>query len=223
MLGEYNKIIVNFTKFKRRIKKWLQRHKNVLRSAGIVFAGLAFILYTIAMADSQRSVDMATMRPLLNIIAKAESNGNYNAYFGNASNNSIKLSEMPIHKVMQWQESYIEKGNASSAVGRYQIIDSTLAGLVEQLNLDKRQSFNRATQDKLAVALIERRGATDYVNKNLSAEEFAANLAKEWAGLPKTLGKYPDRSYYAGDGLNKSQVEIKSVLAAIDKIKPLTH
>lgn len=87
-----------------------------------------------------------------------------------------------------------------TAVGRYQLISTTLAGLVQQLHIDVNQPFDETMQDELAVALLERRGVTEYVNNQIDGRQFAAELAKEWAGLPKVLGDKPEQSYYAGDG-----------------------
>lgn len=170
------------------------------------------------MQNRRLTVDPATCAPLLDVIAKAESKGNYNAYFGNSANSSIDFTKMPIAKVLQWQADYVQQGNASSAVGKYQIINTTLAGLVRQLGINTSQPFDKQTQDGLAIALLERRGAEDYVNNQITREKFAANLAKEWAGLPKIVGQDPDKSYYAADGLNKARVSIDEVMNAIEPI-----
>ncbi len=126
---------------------------------------------------------------------------------------------MTIAEVLQWQQSFVQQGNPSSAVGRYQIINTTLASLVQQLNINVQQKFTPALQDTLAITLLERRGAVDYANKKITKEEFAAQLAKEWAALPKTLGATPEASYYAGDGLNAARVTIPEVLGAINLIR----
>lgn len=55
--------------------------------------------------------------------------------------------------------------------------------------------------------------------KKISREQFAANLAMEWAALPRIIGGNPTQSYYAGDGLNKARISTGEVLAAIDKLK----
>ncbi len=169
------------------------------------------------------SVDPATCRPLLAVIAQAESKGNYNAYFGNANNSDIAFTEMSVAEVLQWQQEFIAAGNASSAVGRYQIISTTLGELVRQLHIDTRQPFNEALQDRMALALLERRGATKYVNNQIDSREFAAELAKEWAGLPRVIGDKPEQSYYAGDGLNQALVSVDDILQAVDKISAQTH
>jgi muramidase (phage lysozyme) len=133
----------------------------------------------------------------------------------------VKFTDMSIAEVLHWQKEFVAQGNPSSAVGRYQIINTTLDGLVNELGIEPTQKFDPPTQDKMAIALLERRGAEAYVNKELSEEEFAANLAKEWAALPKVIGDNPEQSYYAGDGLNKSHVEPQEVLKAIEPIEPV--
>ncbi|MES2876505.1 MAG: transglycosylase SLT domain-containing protein [Patescibacteria group bacterium] len=171
------------------------------------------------MGNERLSANPESYKPLLNLIARVESSGNYNAHYGNSRNDSVKFTDMSISEVMQWQKDYVAQGSPSSAVGRYQIINTTLDGLVRELNIEPAQKFDPPTQDKMAIALLERRGAEQYVNKELGREEFAANLAKEWAALPKVVGDNPEQSYYAGDGLNKSHVEPKEVLSAIEPIE----
>lgn len=182
----------------------------------LLLVGIA--AYAGYMNDQRRHIDPTTYQPLLQLIGNAESNNNYNAYYGNAHNTTISFTRMSIAEVMQWQDSYIRQGSPSSAVGRYQIIDKTLEGLVNELKLDKSQKFDPNTQDKMAITLLERRGSKQYANNELSAEEFAANLAKEWAALPKTIGNNPSASYYANDGLNASRVGIPELIAAIKPI-----
>ncbi len=157
--------------------------------------------------------------PLLNTIAEGESNGNYNAYFGNAENSEIRFTEMKVSDVMRWQEDFVSSGQPSSAVGRYQIIRPTLAGLVVQMRIDPSEKYSEALQDKMAITLLERRGSLGYVNDKLTLEEFAASIAKEWAALPRITGPNPDESYYAGDGLNKARVSRDEVFKALELLK----
>ena len=209
----------------KRGRRWFRRLLYIdvkkLAATGLVVTlavlGGTGIAYRNLMASK---VDPAVYTPLLDTIAKGESNGNYNAYFGNASNTTLLFTEMTVDEVMKWQEEYIKQGSPSSAVGKYQIISTTLKGLVKELDIDTAERFDKTMQDRMAVALLERRGAEDYVEKKLSRQEFAANLAKEWAALPKITGPNPEQSYYAGDGLNKVRISIPEVytaLAAIDR------
>ena len=196
--------------------RWLQRRPAVFW-IGAVFV-TALIAYTIGSMNQRLQVDPVSAKPLLDLIARVESKGNYNAYFGNAGNTSIKFTEMSIADVLSWQEDFIVAGHPSSAVGRYQIISTTLKGLVQQLNIDTNQPFNETMQDKMAVALLERRGATEYVNNQIDERQFAAELAKEWAALPKIIGDRPEQSYYASDGLNKALVGVDEILRAASAV-----
>jgi conjugal transfer mating pair stabilization protein TraG len=163
-------------------------------------------------------IDPTAYRPLLDTIAKGESNGNYNAYFGHAGKPQMRFTDMTVAEVMDWQQKYVEQGAASNAVGRYQFMGTTLAGLVKQLHISKQAKFDEALQDRLAIALIERRGSLAYVQQKITREEFAANLAMEWAALPRVIGGNPHQSYYAGDGLNHARVSSDEVFKAIDKL-----
>lgn len=201
----------------RRLKRLL-RNKTLLLVTGILVVCVGIIIYTGYMQNRRLSVNPATYAQLLNVIARAESKGNYNAYFGNAANSSIDFTKMSIAQVLQWQADFVQAGNASSAVGKYQIINTTLSGLVHQLGIDTNRHFDQTMQDQLAIALLERRGSEKYVNNEITQQEFAANLAKEWAGLPKIVGPDPNSSYYAADGLNKARVSANEVMQAIEPI-----
>lgn len=157
----------------------------------------------------------ANYRPLLDTIAKGESNGNYNAHFGNASNTAVVFTKMTVGDVLKWQNDFVAQGSPSNAVGKYQIIQPTLEGLVGQLQIPLSARFDEALQDKLALALLERRGVNEYLQNQLSHQQFAANLAMEWAALPKMTGDNPEQSFYAGDGLNKVQVTTDEIYSAL--------
>lgn len=203
----------------RVFKRWLHKRRfAIVICAVVLFMGA--LSYASYMQNRRLSVDPTSYQSLLQLIAKAESNGNYNAYFGNAGNTSIDFTKMSIAEVQKWQEEYVRSGKASSAVGRYQIINTTLAGLVRQLKIDTVQPFDQALQDRLAITLLERRGAERYINKEITREQFAAELAKEWAALPRMTGPNPGDSYYASDGLNKSRVSVDEILRAIDPLQP---
>lgn len=161
---------------------------------------------------------------LLSFIASHESDGNYNAHFGRAGNtNNPKFTSMLLKSVLDWQTRFVnDNGSPSSAVGRYQIIHNTMRGLIEALALDVDQvRFNGETQDKMALKLLEGRGYAKYRSGTLGVEDFATELAKEWAALPVLKSVQGQKrmvargqSFYAGDGLNKA-------LASADEIEAL--
>lgn len=212
-------------KLYKTIKRWVnKRSRNFNRTPikrrliiGFVAVGGLASLILIGMQD----IEKIHTADLLNTIAKVESSYNYNAYFGNPNNTSIQFTDMTVNEVQHWQKEFIEQGNASSAIGRYQFIDSTLQGLIAQLKIDGNEKFDEALQDRLADTLLERRGVREYVDNKISREEFAHNLSKEWAALPKSIGENPEQSYYAGDGLNKAQVSVEELYASIASVRKL--
>ncbi len=211
-------------RYTREVGIHLLRHKIKPLNRTIIFQFVgvlclvAVVAYAAYMNDRRLSVNPATYQPLLHLIGQAESNNNYNAYFGNASNATTRFTDMTLDEVLKWQQQHIKQGSLSSAVGRYQIVSNTLKGLIDELGLELNRKFDPPTQDQMAIALLERRGAEQYVNQELTDKQFAANLAQEWAALPKTVGDNPSASYYDGDGLNASRVKVGEVLQAIKPI-----
>ncbi len=206
---------------KRRLtlREWRKRQLPRAAISGLLLCA-AVLAYTGYMSTQRHNVDQRSYQQLLTLIARAESNDNYNAYYANPRNTSIRFTSMTIEEVLAWQREQIAAGSPSTAVGRYQIINTTLKGLVDELGLAPSQLFDESMQDRLAITLLERRGAVAYINKEITPEEFAANLAKEWAALPRIEGERPTDSYYAGDGLNKARLAPHEVLGAIEPIKP---
>jgi muramidase (phage lysozyme) len=198
---------------------WRRRRSKKITARGLAFVVLSVVLIGMVYQTMHPAIDPSAYTPLLNTIAKGESNGNYNAYFGNAANKAISFTKMPVGEVLQWQDDYVRQGSASNAVGRYQIIRPTLAGLVQQLGIDPQTRFDERLQNRMAIALLERRGSVAFAEKKISREQFAANLSQEWAALPKTTGPNPTESYYAADGINKSRITIDDLYAALDSLQ----
>jgi hypothetical protein len=72
--------------------------------------------------------------------------------------------------------------------------------------------FDAETQDKLYMELLKGAGLNDYMDGTISKAEFAHNISKVWAGLPKDEG---GKSYYGKDGFNKAHVSWDAVMNAI--------
>ncbi|MCE4224913.1 hypothetical protein HCU64_14210 [Methylobacterium sp. C25] len=165
---------------------------------------------------------------ILDFISGPESNGNYNAYYGHAGS-PLDLSKFSLSQLKSWMGN---RGTESSATGRYQFMKSTLfgdprkagdSGLVGQMGLSMETRFSPELQDRLAIALLERRGYSKFVRGEISGAKFANNLALEWASLPNITaqnGRPAGVSAYAGDGLNKSLVTPASVLGALGRLIP---
>jgi len=157
---------------------------------------------------------------LTEVIGDAESNGNYNrVYSGSVIGLPKELSTMTVDEVLAWQDESVAAGSASSAAGKYQVIRKTLRRALNGIpEITGSSLFNVETQDTICYYLLEIRGLSDYQKGNITAEDFANNLSKEWAGLPVVTGPNKGSSYYDGDGLNKANVSPTAVLNAINEI-----
>lgn len=148
---------------------------------------------------------------LRELIAGVESRGNYNVVVGGQT---YPLTTMTVAEVMNLQKKLIGEGK-NSAAGKYQIKYETLAGIIGSAGVSRDDKFDESVQDKLANALIMRRGFEQYSRNPTQEgkERFLANLAKEWAGLP---GGPSGESYYKGVGNNKAGVSWEKALQSFD-------
>ncbi|THK35606.1 hypothetical protein EHS39_23525 [Ensifer sp. MPMI2T] len=176
--------------------------------------------------ESLSSYDPQRLLPLLDLIGLLESGNNYNAFFGNSRNSdSPKFVTMTVADVIEWQRRFVADGRPSSAVGRFQFLRKTLKGLRDDGLIKSSAVFNQTAQDNLGAALIKRRGLGRLLAGSLSAEDFAVNLAKEWAALPVPKdvrnGSRMVRageSYYAGDNNNRALVSVAGFMHAVRSI-----
>lgn len=138
---------------------------------------------------------------LLDFIGKIESGGNYNKLVGGKN---ADLTNMTLAEVQALQSTMIGQGHESTAVGKYQIVQGTLQGLIKELGLDPNSTkFDAAMQDRLGMALMKRRGFDSYSKGTMSKEDFLFSLSQEWAALPKDAS---GQSYYQGQGSNRALV-----------------
>lgn len=153
---------------------------------------------------------------MMDTLMGGESGGNYNAFHGNGNNQSIRFTDMSIQEVLDWQKSgaYKQHGGGSSAVGKYQFINSTLAEVVRKSGIDPNTQFSPATQDQLIMfRLLETRGMQKFLDGEISAEQFLDNgLSYEFAGLKSTNG----RGRYDDDGINASNTSAAKSIAALN-------
>jgi hypothetical protein len=142
-------------------------------------------------------------RGLLDLIAQGESgSAGYNAMnqggtkdkgiIGSGNSEKIigkKLTEMTIADIMKRGEYKSGNEDRIFAAGRYQIIPDTLKMLVDMGAANPNDKFDEATQDKLGMALLQRRGLSKFKAGGISSEEFQNNIAKEWGSMANTSGK----------------------------------
>lgn len=155
------------------------------------------------------------VKPLLDLIAKAESGGNYDAHFSEAGNTNPRFTQMSVDEVLAWQKGFVRSGKPSSAVGRYQIIRGTLKGLKTNMKLKGAETFDAVLQDKMALELLKGRGLEAYLLGRVTMDAFIDEIAKEWAGLPNTSGK----SHYDGDGLNAARIKLVKLKPVIKLLR----
>jgi len=148
---------------------------------------------------------------ILDFIGGIEGQGNYNILVGGKTKTDPPLTDLSVDEVLDFQRQMRGSGFESSAVGKYQIIRNTLAGLVSSGVLNPNEKFNEAAQDKAALGLLKQRGHDRYRSGTLDVNSYANNLAKEWASLPMPDGK----SFYAGVGSNKSLVSRDEFIGAL--------
>jgi hypothetical protein len=125
------------------------------------------------------------------------------------------LSQMTLGEVMAYQESMLRdpknkfSGGKSSAVGKYQIVNKTLRGLIKNMGLSEDAIFDETLQDRMAVELLRTRG---FFNPKMSVEQIQNSLAKEWESLPKYRSHLGDRG-------NKALIEHHKIESLITESK----
>lgn len=106
----------------------------------------------------------ASQKGILDLIAQRESGGDYNATLdhGRWTGGARSLVNMTLSEIRALQEAMrtpenkalYGNGKGSSALGRYQIVGSTLDDLMKRLNLTGDELFSAEMQDRLAMELL---------------------------------------------------------------------
>ena len=181
---------------------------------------------TTQMMAAVSGATVADFGDLLDFIGKLESADNYEAYIGKSKNkDNPKLTVMSIGEIRTFQDKLILTHHESSAVGRYQIVGSTLTGLVNTLNIKLNEVFDQTMQDRLALQLLKERGIGSFRNGSKTAVQFGLSLAQEWASLPVLADTMRDgikikrgQSYYDGVGSNSALTTPEKVEAILQTI-----
>jgi muramidase (phage lysozyme) len=131
--------------------------------------------------DSRLGGQVQRFKPLLDLIARAEGTANqpgggYNTSLGfgiftGGEQNLVGMTLLQIDVLQTQMLQNPQNHFHSSALGRYQIVRTTLRSLKAQLGLPETALFNQNLQDQLGVALILGRGRS------------VGGLRLEWAGL----------------------------------------
>lgn len=146
---------------------------------------------------------------LADAIAAHESKGDYNV-FNRGAGNKYKIgrqdfSGMTLDEVMKQQNLASRDPNRLFAVGKYQIIPETLASAKKAMKLKGDEKFTPELQDRIFseyLAASKRPQLEKFIRSGTGLEAAKLAGAQEWASIGvKSKG---DRSYYAGDGINKA-------------------
>ena len=150
--------------------------------------------------------------PILDVISSVESSGgSYDSRFGGIYPGYSKLT---IEQANAVQLANYKKWG-SSASGKYQFMD--ISGQAKYAGLKSTDLFSPENQDKMAIALIEKkRYGKDWLSGKITDSKFAEYLAMEWAGLPRGNDNL---SFYHGDGVNKAHTTFDKVLNALKKVR----
>jgi muramidase (phage lysozyme) len=131
------------------------------------------------------------------------------------------ISEMTVGEVKQFQRRQIRAttgkipgtNKGTGAVGKYQITQTTLQGLQNELGFSDQQKFSPKFQELLAAKLLERRGLKTYLSGKISMREFQNNLAKEWA----SIAIYETGKSAYGQATGTSSSNIQKILSTLGK------
>lgn len=110
-----------------------------------------------------------------------------------------ELETMTIGAVLDYQRKIRAMGTASSAVGRYQFIYTTLEQVVRENGISQEIIFDEEIQTYLARILMAKCGFYDMATPT---NRLGNCLAGRWASLPLLSGTGAGKSAYDGDGLN---------------------
>lgn len=162
-----------------------------------------------------------TYRPLLDLIGFTEGTDEGDGYnetldYGAYTGDDVTLIGMTLAGIDRLQTEMLHhpenKGN-SSAIGRYQIVRTTLRKIRKKLHLGDDVLFNEGMQDRMACFLLGGRGIDRYLEGRMTENALINNLAKEWASLPTTR----DKGYYSGQNARVTSARVRTALAEVNK------
>src|SRR5690554_1481588 len=158
-------------------------------------------------------------RPLLDLIGHAEGTERKRGYnetlaYGAFTGGDVDLVTMTLQEIDALQTRMLKHPKNhfnSSALGRYQIVRTTLRAIRKTLKLSPSALFDAEMQDRCACYLLGLRGIDKYLAGRLSEDTLINNLAHEWASLPTATGK----GAYAGQNAAVTPNRLRQVLAEV--------
>jgi hypothetical protein len=135
------------------------------------------------------------------------------------------IEDSTIAEVKSFQARGRDNNGQLWAVGRYQIIPTTLKGVQKTLNLPDNTKFNQTVQDEMGYALmIGRTNLKKYLNGSVldtkeNRQKAGLDMSKIWSsvGVPFAInGKQYNNSYYSGD---KASVDTEIVQKELQELR----
>lgn len=137
--------------------------------------------------------------------------------FGKYGKPEKPLSQMTVGEVKEFQKKQIAAtrgkipgtNQGTGAVGKYQVVQGTLAAQQKKLGFSDEDKFTPELQDKIGRSLLEGRGYSKFRSGEISGKKFQSNLSQEWASIadPNT-----GRSRY-GQSTGTSSEQISQAIA----------
>jgi len=147
---------------------------------------------------------------LLDFIGRLESSDNYNIVVGGEIR---PLTKMTVKEVRKLQKDRLDK-KLDTAVGRYQIKQSTFEETARKLGIVENSLFDETLQDQMGRHLLKIRGFEDFKAGKISTEELIKKLSKEWAAISTDKS---NKSYYDNDGKNRALTNFKTIKDLLEK------
>ena len=159
-------------------------------------------------------------RPMLDLLGKSEGTDKGDGYnetlaYGAYTGGDVNLVGMTLDQVDALQTAMLKHPDNSwnsSAIGRYQIVRTTLRRIRSTLDLSGSELFDEAMQDRMGCFLLGLRGIDQWLDGKITEPTLINNLAMEWASLPTTEGV----GYYGGQ---KSSVTLERVRLALAQVR----
>jgi hypothetical protein len=138
---------------------------------------------------------------------------------------SKNIEDSTIAEVKNFQARGRDNNGQLWAVGRYQIIPTTLKGVQKKLGLPDNTKFNQTVQDEMGYALmIGRTNLKKYLNGSVTdtkenRQKAGLDMSKIWSsvGVPFAVnGKQYNNSYYSGD---KASVDTEIVQKELQELR----
>lgn len=167
-----------------------------------------------------------TYRPILDLLGLSEGTDKGRGYnetlgYGKYTNGNQELVSMTLGQIDVLQRSMLPNPLNSTALGRYQIIRTTLLAIKKALGLSDAELFSQDMQDRMACFLLGQRGIDKWLSGRLSKETLINNLAKEWVSLPTMNGNSAYASTKKGDKhvKQRASVSVSQVNKALAEVK----